>query len=193
MLGDAEGVVDRSELCGAVPLGGLLDVGGGDFADFTGPGGGEFLEVLLEGFEVGAALGDEFGVGESFAHDDVGHCEEEGDIGADADGKVEVSEFGEAGATRISDDEFGTFGEGFFEAGCGDRVAFGHVGADGEDGIGFVHVLEGIGHCASSDLSSQTGYGGSVSGSTTVIDVVRPEARSNKLLHGVGGFVRGTA
>lgn len=191
VLGDAEGVVDGTELGGAIPEGGGFDIGGGDFADFTGPSGSEFLEVGFESFVFGAALGDEFFIGESFAHDDVSHGKEEGDIGADADGEVKVGKLGEAGSAGVGDDEFGSFSEGFFEAGGGDRMALGHVGADGEDGIGFVHVLERIGHCASSDLSGQTGHGGSVSGSTTVIDVVRPKAGSNEFLHRVGGFVWG--
>ncbi len=193
VLGDAEGVVDGSELGRAIPEGGLFDIVGGDFANFGSPGGREFPEVGFEGFVVGAAIGDEFGVGESFPHDDVGHGEEEGDIGSDANGKVEMGELGEAGSARVGDDELGSFGEGFFEAGGGDGVALGHVGADGEDGIGLVHVLERIGHCASSDLSGQTGHGGSVSGSTAVIDMMRPEAGPNELLHGVSGFVRGPA
>ena len=46
----------------------------------TGPGGGEFFEVILEVGEVGAAFGDEGFVLESFSYDDVGHGEEEGDI-----------------------------------------------------------------------------------------------------------------
>lgn len=100
-----------------------------------------------------------------------------------------MGELGEASFARVGDDELGSFGEGFFEAGGGDGVALGHVGADGEDGVGFVHVLERIGHCASSDLSGQTGHGGSVSGSTTVIDMMRPEAGSDEFLHRVGGFV----
>ena len=37
VLGDAEGVVDGAEICGAIPFGGLFDVGGGDFADFHWP------------------------------------------------------------------------------------------------------------------------------------------------------------
>jgi hypothetical protein len=191
VLGDAEGVVDRAEFGGTIPKGRLLDIGGGDFADFGGPSRVEFFEVVFESFVVGATVGDEFFIGESFAHDDVSHREEEGDIGPNADGEVKVGELGEAGSAGVGDDEFGSFGEGFFEAGGGDRMALGHVGADGEDGIGFVHVLEGIGHCASSDLSGQTGHGGSVSGSTTVIDVVGPEAGSNEFLHRVGGFVWG--
>ena len=191
VLGDTEGVVDRTELGGAIPEGGLLDVRGGHLADFTGPSRAEFLEVGFEGFVVGTAVGDEFLIGESFAHDDVGHGEEEGDIGADADGEVKMRKFGEASSAGVGDDEFCAFSKGFFETRRGDGVALGHVGADGEDGVGLVHVLERIGHCASSDLSGQTGHGGSVSGSTTVIDMVRSEARSNKLLHGIGGFVRG--
>ena len=193
VLGDAEGVVDRSEFGSAIPEAGLLDVGSGDFADFTGPGGGEFFEVSFEGFVIATALGDEFFVGESFAHDDVGHGEEEGDIGPDADREVKVGKLGKASFAGVSDDEFGSLGEGFFKTSRGDGVALGHVGADGEDGVGLVHVLERIGHCASSDLSSQTGYGGSVSGSTTVIDMVGSKPGPYKFLHGVGGFVRGTA
>ena len=191
VLGDAEGVVDRAEFGGTIPKGRLLDIGGGDFADFGGPSRVEFFEVVFESFVVGATVGDEFLIGESFAHDDVSHREEEGHIGADADGEVKVGKLGEAGSAGVGDDEFGSFGEGLFEAGGGDRMALGHVGADGEDGIGFVHVLEGIGHCTSSDLSGQTGHGGSVSGSTTVIDVVGPEAGANEFLHRVGGFVWG--
>ena len=104
---------------------------------------------------------------------------------------MEVRQFCEACFTRVSDDEFCAFGEGFFEAGRSDRVALGHVGADGEDGIGLVHVLERIGHCASSDLSGQTGHGRSVSSSRAVVYMVRAEARSDKLLHGVGRSVWG--
>ena len=191
VLGDAEGVVDGAEFGGAIPEGRLLDIGGGDFADFRGPLGGEFLEVGFELFELGAALGDEFLILKSFADDDVGHREEEGDIRSDADGEVKMREFCEAGFAGVGDDEFGTFGEGFFEAGGGDGVALGHVGADGEDGIGLVHVLEGVGHGASSDLSGQTGHGGSVSSTTAVVDMVGSKPGSYKLLHGVGGSVGG--
>ena len=127
VLGDAEGVVDRTELGGAIPEGGLLDVRGGHLADFTGPSRVEFLEVGFEGFVVGTAVGDEFLIGESLAHDDVGHGEEEGDIGADADGEVKMRKFGEASSAGVGDDEFCAFGKGFFETRRGDGVALGHV------------------------------------------------------------------
>jgi len=149
--------------------------------------------VLVEGFVFRAAFVDEFLVGKSFAHDDVSHGEEEGDIGSNADGKVKMCELGKTRLARIGDNEFSSFCEGFFEAGGGDGVALGHVGADGEDGIGLVHVLERIGHCASSDWSGQTGHCGSVSGSTTVVYMMRAKARSNKLLHGIGCSVRSAA
>ena len=48
VLGDAEGVVDRAELGGTIPLGGGLDIIGWDFADFSSPSGSEFLEVGFE-------------------------------------------------------------------------------------------------------------------------------------------------
>lgn len=189
MFGDSQGVVNRSEFGGAIPEGRLLDIGSGDLADFSSPSGGEFLEVGFELFEFGAALGDEFFILQLFADDDVSHGEKEGDIGSDADGEVKMREFCETGFARVSDDEFGSFGERFFETSRSDGVALGHVGADGEDGVGFVHVLERIGHCASSDLSGQTGHGGSVSSTRAVVYMMRAKARSNKLLHGVGSSV----
>jgi hypothetical protein len=51
---------------------------------------------------------------EVVANNDVSHREEECYIGSDTDGKVEVSEFCEAGFTRVGDDEFSSFGECFF-------------------------------------------------------------------------------
>lgn len=105
---------------------------------------------------------------------------------------MKVGKLGKTGFTGVGDDEFCSFSESFLEAGRGNGVALGHVGADGKDGIGLVHVLERVGHCASSDLGRQTGDGGSVSGSTTVVYVMRAEARPDKLLHGVCCFVRGT-
>ena len=190
VLGNAQSVVDGAELGFSVPEGGLFDVGGGDFADPGSPIGSEFLKVGFEGFVFSAAIGDEFLVGKSFAHDDVSHGEEEGDVGPNADGEMKVGKLGKTGLAGVGDDESGSFGERFLEARRGDGVALGHIGADGKDGIGLVHVLERVGHCASSDLGRQTGDGGSVSGSTTVVYVMRAKARPDKLLHGIGGFVR---
>ena len=91
VLCDTKSVVDGSEVGLAIPEAGLLDVGGGHFADFGGPLGSELFEVLDEVFELGGSFFDKFFVHQSFAANDVSHAQEQGDIGTDPNGKVEMS------------------------------------------------------------------------------------------------------
>ncbi len=124
------------------------------------------------------------------ACDDVRHRQQQRDIRADADRKVEVGDLCQADLARVGDDHLRAAGERLLQARRGDGVALGHVRPDGEDDIGLLHVGERVAHRAASDRGCQTGNRGSVSGSTTVVYVVRPVAGADELLHRVGGLVR---
>ena len=80
----------------------------------------------------------------------------------------------------------------FLDARGGHRMALGHVGANTENDIGFVHIGERIGHSSAADGSRQPGDGGSVSSSTAVIDLIGAKTGSDKFLHRVS-CLRGCA
>ena len=77
----------------------------------------------------------------------------------------------------------------FLDARGGHRMALGHVGANTENDIGFVHIGEGIGHSSAADGSRQTGDCGRVSSTAAVVNLIGPEAGAYEFLHCVGCLV----
>ena len=193
VFGDAERIVDGGAVGLTVPEGGFFDVGGWHFGDVGGPFWGEGLDVLEEFGASGGAVLEEGRVYEVFTGDDVSHCQEQGDVGANANRQIKVGKIGERDFARINDDHFGASAQGFFDSGGGDWMAFGHVGADAKEDVGFLHVGEGVGHGASADGGGQTGHRGRVSSAAAVIDLMGAEAGADELLHEVVGFGRGAA
>ena len=59
MLGDAQRVINRAAIRAAVPTRGLLDVGGIELGDFSGPLGGKGFQVLKKFIGAFRAFDDE--------------------------------------------------------------------------------------------------------------------------------------
>jgi hypothetical protein len=66
------------------------------------------------------------------------------------------------------------------------RVPFRCIGSDDEETVGIILELwDRVRHCSAPECCSQTGYGGSVSETGAVIDIIRPDHCAGKLLQKV--------
>ena len=158
--------------------------------DAGGPLGRELSDVLEEALAVDRARVDEVRIDQSIARDDMCHAEQQSDVGADADRQIDIGDLGERDASWIDDDHLRALAQRFLEAGCSDRVALCHVRADAEDHIRLLHVDERVRHRTTTDRGRQTGDRRSVSSTAAVVNLMRPEAGTDELLHRVGGLGR---
>ncbi len=94
----------------------------------------------------------------------VDEAAEEGDVGADADLAVEVTDGGGASEARVDGNELGiAISLGFHDPAEADGVIFGGVSAHGKDDIGVGDVVPAVGHGTASEGGGQTGHRGAVS------------------------------
>ena len=93
-------------------------------------------------------------------------------------------------AARVHDDELGAALGGLLEEGRGDRMVLGRVGADDDDEVGVLALVEGRGHRGRADAFQQRRHRRGVAEPRAVIDVVGAEAGAHQLLEQIGLFVR---
>ena len=76
------------------------------------------------------------------------------------------------------------------EEGRGDRMVLGRVGADDDDDVGVLALVEGRGHRGRADAFEQRRHRRGVAEPRAVVDVVGAEAGAHQLLEQIGLFVR---
>ncbi len=139
---------------------------------------------MIEKFlAVNCPLGDKFLVDQSFPGDDMSHGGQEGHIRPNAQRQVQIGQLGQADTPGVGDNQLGPPGDGLLQASGGDRVTFGHIGADTEDDIGLFHVDQGVRHGSAANRGCQTGNRGGVSRPATVVDIVGAKPRPHEFLH----------
>ena len=93
-------------------------------------------------------------------------------------------------AARIHHDELGAALGRLLEEGRGDRMVLGRVGADDDDDVGVLALVEGRGHRGRADAFQQRRHRRGVAEPRAVVDVVGAEAGAHQLLEQIGLFVR---
>src|SRR5581483_4409527 len=93
-------------------------------------------------------------------------------------------------AARIHDDEPGVALGRLLEEGGGDRVVLGRIGADDDDDVGVLALVEGRRHRARADAFQERRHRRGVAQPRAVVDIVGAEAGAHQLLEQVGLFVR---
>ena len=144
LLFDAAGVEHHPGGRGTPQLGGLLDAGGGDASDVSGPCGGHVgggRGGLVEVDRVGV---DELVVEPVVADQLVEHCAEEGRIAAGADREEQVRGSGERDDAGVLDDELRPPVAGPPDVARGDRERLGDVGPGDPDHVGERDVAPGV-------------------------------------------------
>ena len=164
---------------------------GGNAADRRHLLGRELLDVLGEGFEVCGLRLDVLPVVKPFGHDRVENAVEHRDVGAG----LELQHVGgvalERLAARIHDDELRAALGRLLEEGGGDRMVLGRIGADDDDDVGILALVEGGGDRRRADRLEKRRNRGGVAQSRAVIDVVGAEAGAHEFLEEISLLVRG--
>ena len=93
-------------------------------------------------------------------------------------------------AARIHDDEFGAALGSLLEECRGNRMVVGRVGADDDDDVGVLALVEGRGHGRRADAFQQRRHRRGVAEPRAMVDVVGAEAGAHQLLEQIGLFVR---
>ena len=140
----------------------------------------EALDIGLDVLLVVKLLGD----------DDVEHAVEHRHVGAVLELHHVPGVALERLAARVHHDEVGAALGGLLEEGGGDRMIFGRVGADHDDDVGILALVERRGHGRRADAFHQRGDRGGMAQPRAVIDIVGAEAGAYELLEQIGLFVR---
>ena len=150
----------------------------------------EVLDVLGEGLEaldVGLHV---LLVVELLADDDVEHGVEHGHVGA----VLELHHLPGVALkrlpARVHHHQLGAALGRLLEEGGGDRMVLGRVGADDDDEVGILALVEGRGHRRRADAFQQRRDRGGVAQPRAVVDIVGAEAGAHQLLEQIGLFVR---
>ena len=150
-----------------------------------------------ERFDVLGELREAFGVGldvllvvELLGDDHVEHGVEHRHVGA-------VGELEHVGgmalerlAARVHHDELGAALRRLLEEGRRDRMVLRRVGADHDDDVGVLALVEGRGHRGGADAFQQRRDRGGVAQPRAVVDIVGAEAGAHQLLEQIGLLVR---
>ena len=150
----------------------------------------EVLDVLLpcvEAFDVGL---DVLLVIQLLGHDRVQHRVKHRHVGAVLELHHLPGVAFHAIAARVHDDELGAALGRLLEEGRGDRMVLGRIGADDDDEVGILHLIEGRGHRRGTDAFEQSGDRRGVAEPRAMVDVVGPEAGAHQLLEQISLFVR---
>ena len=93
-------------------------------------------------------------------------------------------------AARIHHDQLGAALGRLLEIGRRHRMVLGRVGADDDNDIGILHLVEGGRHRSRADAFQQRRHRGGVAEPRAMIDIVGAEAGAHQLLEQIGLFVR---
>ena len=93
-------------------------------------------------------------------------------------------------AARVHHDQLGAALGRLLEEGRGDRMVLGRVGADHDDEVGVLALVEGRRHRRGADAFEQRRHRRGVAQPRAVIDIVGAEAGAHELLEQIGLFVR---
>ena len=144
---------------------------------------GELVEILGVGLDVLLVV-------ELLADDDVEDAVEHRDVGAVLELHHLPGMALERLAARIHHDELGAALGRLLEEGRGDGVVLGRIGADDDDDVGVLALVEGRGHRRRADALQQRRHRRRVAEPRAVVDIVGAEAGANQLLEQISLFVR---
>ena len=155
LLGDAEAPRDGGALGGAVELGCAHNVGGGDAGDLLDRLGRIRADDVGEPVEALEPLADERLVDEAVADDDVGEPVEERRVRAGPQRAVQDAVVGELDAPRVGRDQLRAVERRLLHARARDRMALGRVGADDQQDVGVLDVVERSGAARQAERLAQ--------------------------------------
>ncbi len=140
---------------------------------------GELLEILGIGLDVLLIV-------ELFLDDDVEHAVEHGDVGAVLELHHLPGVALERLAARVHHHELGATLGGLLEEGGGDRMVLGRIGADHDDNVGVLALVESSGHGGRADAFEKSRDRRGMTQPGAVIDIVGAEARAHQFLEQIG-------
>ena len=135
------------------------------------------------------ARGDEVGVGEPVAVDDVRDAEHHGRVGAGPRREVQDAVVGELDPARVDRHELHPAQRRLLDPRADDRVALGRVGADQDRRVGVVEVGEGAGRAGEAERLAQRERRRRVADARAVVDVVGADRGAHQALHRVAVLV----
>src|SRR5450830_613062 len=201
MLGDAQAVVDLRIVAAGIEAGGGTDIGSGDAADKSQ----DFRRVFRAADKfapaseiVALAAGVDKGlVKQPFGDDDVGQGIEHGDVGARAQGQMQVGatmhRVHQVDAPWVDNDQPCAFTQTAFELGGEHRVGIAGVGAHHQDHVGLHHRVETLGAGGLAQGLFQAIAGRRMADPRAGVDVIVAEGGPHQFLHQVGFFVGAAA
>ena len=185
---DAAGVQNHGAAGFADPMRRALDGVGRNAADFgcalRVPGLGRFGGLL----EAGGVRVDELPIGESVANDDVQHGQEQRQVGAGADRKIQVGVARDGGEARIGHDELRAVVAGAPDVIGSDGGALADIGAEHHDDFGLGDVAPRVRGAVHAERALVGGSGGHHAEPAVVIDMARSERDARELAEQVGLF-----
>jgi hypothetical protein len=147
--------------------------------------GGNCSITFGKGLEFFGLLVDKGLIVPAVFQDDMHDAVEQGYIGAHPVVDMQVGDFRNMYLARIGDDDFGPVLLGAKDPGGDQGMGDGGVGADDENAVGLLELLDGVGHRPTSECCGKTCHGGAVSESGAVIDVVGADCRPGEFLQQV--------
>ncbi len=189
MLADAHAPQNHGGLAGGEGAGHFADGLGRYAADRRHGLGAVALDVLLQRLEVAGALRDKLLIDQAFFDDGVNHGVEQGHVGIGAELQRAPGMAAEVGHARIGQHDFGAALGGVFHPSGRHRVIGRGVGADHQNELGMLHIVDLVAHRARAHPFEQRGHAGRMAQPGAVIDVVAAEAGAHQLLEQVGLFV----
>ena len=141
----------------------------------------------VETFDIGLDI---LLVVELLGDDDVEHGVEHRHVGAVLELQHAPGMALERLAARVHHDELGAALGRLLEEGRGDRMVLGRIGADDDDDVGILALVEGRGHRRRADAFEQRRHRRGVAQPRAVIDIVGAEAGAHQFLEQIGLFVR---
>ena len=162
---------------------------GRDAADRRHLFGREVFDVFLPGVETFDIGLDILLVVELLGDDDVEHGVEHRHVGAVLELQHAPGMTLERLAARIHHHELRAALGRLLEKGRGDRMILGRIGADDDDEIGILALVEGRGHRRRADAFEQRRHRRGVAQPGAVIDIVGAETGAHQFLEQIGFFV----
>ena len=150
----------------------------------------EILDVFLPGVETFDIGLDILLVVKLLGDDDIEHGVEHRHVGAVLELHHAPGMALERLPARIHHDELGAALGRLLEEGGGDRMVLGRIGADDDDDVGILALVEGRGHRRRADAFEQRRHRRGVAQPRAVIDIVGAETGAHEFLEQIGFFVR---
>ena len=178
VFGNAQRVVNPRVPSRGVPTSGGADVFGGHAGDRLGCFGGVRFDFVDDGLEVFGMSIDERLIVQAFVNDYVSHRGQQPNIGSRFELQMQISHLGQPIFSRIRDNQLRTALPCSLHFHRDDRMGFGCIGTCNEQHFRIANLINRVGHCTRAKHCHQTGNSGGMSGSGTLMNVVRAERRS---------------